>query len=125
MPKLVTITHYHSETAPKPPGKALEFQQWLSDQLASIPEEYRASATIGIDAFEGYDNSASPEITIRYRRPETEGEIATREREEERSRRHLEECDRRAYQKLKARFESATPVDVAESINKQIRQGKL
>lgn len=103
----ITITHYNSERCGHawPPSSAIEFANWFSLQLGGIPEEYRASATIDIEAFEEYEGSVYPHIKIQYSRPETAAETTAREGCEATHRRMIEAADRAAYQKLRARFE--------------------
>lgn len=61
-------------------GNAREFLAWFAGKLASIPEEFQASAQIELEAHMCYD---CPEVNvcISYTRHETQNEANTRARE--------------------------------------------
>lgn len=57
---------------------------FLQRKQNSIPEEYRASAEFSIEKEYEYGDDCSIKVSVTYRRPETDEEQQTREREEQR-----------------------------------------
>lgn len=78
------------------PTSVSGFTAWITLGLQKVPAEFRDSATVEIYAYEHYGDPTFA-IAIRYRRPETDGEVAKRNEVEDRH-------DRVLYEKLKARF---------------------
>lgn len=56
------------------PTNLLEFNKWLNDVVAGIPEDYRASATIEITAYDHYGDMCVS-IDVGYNRPMLHHEI--------------------------------------------------
>lgn len=79
------------------------FVAWASGLLASVPEQYRSSATIDIDSSVYYD-CAVTEIVVYYCRPETDDEMAEREQYEARRVAESEAQERREFERLAAKF---------------------
>ena len=65
-----------------PPLNAIEFLEWVTDNINRIPEEFRDEADVEIDVDEDY-GTYFPKIMISYRRPETDDEERKREEQEE------------------------------------------
>jgi hypothetical protein len=59
-----------------PPSNALEFSAWLAEMLESIPEEFRSSAEIIIDAERDYDDGIELIVEVKFSRPLTDEEQA-------------------------------------------------
>lgn len=57
-----------------PPDKLLQFQSWLAERIAEIPEQYRANADFDIDVNFRYGDPY-PTVEISYLRPMTAQEI--------------------------------------------------
>lgn len=75
-----------------PPSDLVEFVQWAKDLLLQVPLEYRDTARVYFDWVYGYDDDKVIEIQVVYLRPETDEEMAAREKydadTEERIRKH-------------------------------------
>jgi hypothetical protein len=89
-----------------PSRNADEFISWLSEKLADIPDEFRASAEVVIGSSFGYNGDSNAEIAIFYYRPETDAEIMSRIDEEKRIRRYEKEKEIRLLNALKAKYET-------------------
>lgn len=77
-----------------------EFVNWLSNQVDLIPQEYLNVAEIEFSEYQDYD-SFGIRIEIFYHRPETDDEMAKREKEVA----DKEADERRLYERLKAKYE--------------------
>lgn len=53
---------------------------WLGELREQVPEEFRSNIKIKVDSHEGYEGSHSATIHVYYNRPETDDELAKRER---------------------------------------------
>lgn len=73
MTATVTVTAYYAEEGMS--MAVTEFQEWVANRLAEIPEEFRKDAMIDIGSKTEYDCDY-PTIEISYIRPKTETEIA-------------------------------------------------
>lgn len=107
MKKIIDVTVFKSTTLYSdnenwPPENLLEFQQWLDDKIKSIPVEYRSAATIEIEYEEYYS-----EITIAYKREETDHEEHIREKEEREDQEKIERRERKILAVLKAKYEGS------------------
>ena len=71
---------------------------------ASIPEEFRASATCEIDSESDYDCGHYVTVTIEYERPATPEEIAAVESLHQNTLIAREAEERAVYEALKAKF---------------------
>jgi hypothetical protein len=61
------------------PGSAVaDFKQWFADKLCQIPPEFMDTALVELGSVSGYEGSHYATINIRYCRPETDEERATR-----------------------------------------------
>lgn len=87
-----------------PPSGLMEFSQWLQEQIAKIPEEFRETAAIEVDSVDGYEGSHYASISIVYWRPMTDDERAERARKEEEWRKQEEQRAREMYDHLRQRF---------------------
>lgn len=72
-----TVEKYDGDWPPEDAAGALA---WFQAKLDDVPQEFRGTARIGIDATESY-GSAYATIEISYTRPETDDEEAERERQ--------------------------------------------
>lgn len=79
------------------PTSVSGFTAWVANVFQKVPAQYRDSATVEINAYENYGEPTFA-IAIRYRRLETDEEVAERLEEED-------DHDWALYEKLKARFE--------------------
>jgi len=52
---------------------------WLDEQIGKIPPEYRETARFGVNSVSEWWEAHYAEITITYRRPETDAEMAGRQ----------------------------------------------
>lgn len=77
--KQITVKIYDIENSPEDPPENLEDHiLWLQTKLEMIPEEFRSTALIIIDAGESY-GCGIPTYHIEYNRPETVKEKKSRE----------------------------------------------
>ena len=90
-----------------PPENAMEYLAWFAAKIASIPEEYRASAKVEIDSVSSYENSSYATIKITYTRPETDAEWAGRVAENDARERRQAERERKEFERLRAKFGSS------------------
>ena len=107
----LTITvfdHAQYEIEDWPKENALDYLAWFAAKIQSIPEEFRPSAKIVLDAYESYGD-ADPQIKITYTRQETDAEVATREAEEERVRQSQIARERATYERLREKFSEPAP----------------
>ena len=82
MKKQITVKIYDIEDSPEDPPENLEAHiLWLQAKLEVIPEEFRSTALIIIDAGESY-GCGIPAYHIEYSRPETVEEKESRENRE-------------------------------------------
>ena len=78
-----------------------EFVNWLSDQVDLIPREYLKTAEIEFESKYEYGDDYGTRITIFYNRPETDDEMAKREKEVS----DRIDDERRLYERLKLKYE--------------------
>ena len=66
------------------PRGAIEFIAFFQDKLELVPQEFKESITIDVEAASGMYDESGPElsITISYERPETDIEMEGREAKE-------------------------------------------
>lgn len=76
-PKKIEI---YSDTFYGMPEKMIEFVEYFQDKLESIPEEYRESACVDIEAGDEYSSGS---LKIYYMRPETIEEEKFRKEQEQ------------------------------------------
>lgn len=76
----------------------VEFIKWLEGHLASIPEEFRQSATVEIGSFSSWEDSHYAEIEISYTRPETDEEVRQR-------RARVTQCSMAKVAQMRAEYE--------------------
>ena len=81
------------------PTNALEFLEWFSEKVSSVPEEYRTTATIRITS--DYD---IVEMILEYTRSETDAEEAFRTTLEVRNADRKREQELRMLAELKAKY---------------------
>lgn len=77
----------------------------LTNIQASIPEQYRATATCEINSVLSYEDSTYANIKVTYVRPETDEECKAREEMERRQRDFAVRHEREQYERLKAKFD--------------------
>ena len=87
------------------PEGLIEYIQWLNDKLSLIPEEFRTSATLEINAYESY-GTGHYDYVIKYERPETNDERESRE---------LKEQERKNWEKTKK-------IEIYEALKKELGQ---
>ncbi len=87
-----------------PPENLIALIAWLNNKLYAIPEPYRETAIVEMDAELLYDR---PSLTyqISYRRPETDEEETQRENYESLRNRRLEAHELEMLKKLKEKYE--------------------
>jgi len=85
-------------------GSLKKFMQWLAGVYESIPAEYRDAARIEIDSASGYEDSHNAAIEIEYWRPETDEEMAERERKDAQAREAEERKERETYRLLAKKY---------------------
>jgi hypothetical protein len=78
--KTIKVTVYKADTFFPLPKNAEAFIAFFQKQLNLIPEEFRSSATIDLEAGL-FSDGVEEKLEVYYSRPETEGEIQARERE--------------------------------------------
>lgn len=91
--KVIACTNVDDWIDGMPVAAAIERLQHLVQEY--VPEEYRDTAFLEVDYFESRD------LTLAFKRPESEEERAYRLNEESRR----EAYERQAYERLKAKFE--------------------
>lgn len=101
----VTITDMESWQDGWPPENAEGFLAWFAEKIASVPEEYRASATVEISSRSGYDGDTSACLSIQYLRPETPQEEQARQQAEQQDHWLRETRERQQLAALKAKYE--------------------
>lgn len=106
--KLKTIVVYEADSTSGswPPTGILEFQSWLDDEIAKIPEEHREKAKIEIDYKDiGYDTVFST-LEIKYSRLETTEEQYNREQNEAKQAELVRQKELAYLAELKAKYEN-------------------
>ena len=100
------IIYDHRKRAPDDsiPAGLIARIKWLTDKLNSIPEPYRHTAVVSMEAFEEYDCHLI-EYTISYGRPETDQEQADRIMVEERQKETIRTHELATLQRLKEKYE--------------------
>lgn len=89
---------YHADTVQ-------EVIDWLIGLLATIPAKYRATATIQFESVGGYEGSHTPEVTVSYKRLETDEEYARRQESERQRSTHQRDVELAQLAALKAKYE--------------------
>ncbi len=87
-----------------PPDDAAGYIAWFVEKLNSIPEEYRANATIEIGSRRSYEDISFATLEIYYTRPETDSEMAARKAEERRRQEAAKAEELRTLAALKAKY---------------------
>jgi hypothetical protein len=87
-----------------PPGNATECVAWFAEKVASIPAKYRDTARIDIDSESYCEENHCGHISITFRRPETDEEMAERECRLEQQKRAQEEMERKQLVALKMKY---------------------
>lgn len=105
--KTRTITHYESGWSSERPDNLTEYIAWLEAKLAEIPEQYRASANVEIEACPSYEGSVVLEYRITYTRPETDQERECREGAEVLQNAQREAQERAELKRLRAKYGQA------------------
>jgi len=102
-----TITIYHSDNCHSDyrPENLTEYIKWLNDKLSLIPQEFRSSATLEINAYESY-GAGYYDYIIKYERPETDSERESRENKEN---------ERKNWEKLRK-------IEIYEALKKELSQ---
>lgn len=93
-----------------PLTNAVQFANWFAGKLGEVPEQYRASAKIEIDAYD-YCGALYAQITIYYIRPESDDEMAAREAREQRLKSETEAAELRTLERLKAKYPGQARAD--------------
>jgi hypothetical protein len=84
----------------------IEVIRWLQDKLNEVPEEYRAVTHCEIDSVSSWESSHYAQITIEYRRPETDLEMSNRIASVEAVQARELIREREKYEMLRAKFEN-------------------
>jgi hypothetical protein len=100
MRKNKTIKVYEESGCYDIPEKASEFMAFWQSKLDKIPDEFIDSARIEVEANSYYD-SVTLDVEITYVRPETDGEMETRECQEKQRADRDKKRKIEAYNKLK------------------------
>lgn len=105
----VTVTVHSSEEYDDDwiPENLVAAIDWLRAYLESVPEQFRNNVEIKFGTRSSYDSSYA-DMSISYRRPETEAETAERKARNEANRLYAEQRDRATYEHLRAKFEGTT-----------------
>lgn len=85
------------------PEKPDEFMAWWQDKLDMVPVEYKASAKIEVECYEGY-GSGQLEVTVSYTRPENDEEVAKRELRERKNQELQERQELCEFERLKEKL---------------------
>lgn len=103
--KNVTVKVYDSEETrfESMPCDFNSFLKWVDWVKQSVPEEFRKTARVDIEARQDYDGYIAS-VEVSYVRPETEDEYSTRLKEEQRLHKKQEDQDLRTFLKLKQKF---------------------
>jgi hypothetical protein len=67
----------YNDDANERPSLLIDYIEWLKEKLEEIPEQFRDSAYVNIEASESYGNGRL-EYYIKYTRPETDNERESR-----------------------------------------------
>lgn len=87
-----------------PPSDLVEFVQWANDTLKQVPLEYRDTARIYFEWVCGYDDDKIIEVQVSYLRPETDEEMAAREKLHAEHMEMLREHELATLRKLLAKY---------------------
>ena len=104
MPQLKRIEIYSSDD-PCLPEQADKFIEFWQEKIDSVPEEFRATTQIEVEASEQW-GSPCLNVTVSYTREETGEEATKRNNMEKANLERRDQGDRAEYEKLKAKFES-------------------
>jgi hypothetical protein len=107
--RTVTVTLFTSDRDgddSKVPDRLLGIPAWIAGFIEQIPEEFRESAVFEFGSDGDYD-SPHEQISIWYKRPETDAEIAEREATALQYERRREAEERASYEALRRKFEKA------------------
>lgn len=92
-----------------PPAPLAEFQEWVDEVVAQVPEEFRDTATVEFGSASSYYDSSYSSVEVQYRRPETDEEWEARKADVlgqvERARIQWEHQERQTLAELKAKYE--------------------
>lgn len=100
----VKVTVFKSDSyGSMPTDNLVGFVAWVNEQVAKIPPEYVASASIDIES-DSYYESTYPTIEIYYYRPLTAEEIAADEARARIMREKAEAKERWEYERLAKKY---------------------
>ena len=103
----VTVTLFNQERYDGEwmPEKLTEAIAWLQKFLEQVPEECHQAASIEIGSTGGYEGDHYATIEISYERPPTAEEKQERLNKEQRDQVAQEANERRAYERLKTKYD--------------------
>jgi len=85
------------------PTKEVEVLAFIRSKFRRVPNEFRETARISIDAIDSHGFEAI-KVQVVYARPETDAEEAERERLEAFSVKSTEQREREEYERLKEKY---------------------
>ena len=105
MKKYVKEIVYYTDSEYGMPEKVEEFMEYWQTKINLVPEEFRDSTRICIDADDDGYGCNQLEVQVYYMRPETEEEETKRITEKLESTTRIRDRDLAQYEKLKAKYD--------------------
>lgn len=102
--RIITLWEQNWNNWNERPTALVQYAAWLSAKLSAIPEEYRKSASVEINAEPSYEGSAVLEYKITYERPETDTERLAREADEARREENRKAHELEQLKRLRAKY---------------------
>ena len=102
-----TIVVFESASFWDLPTKASEFMAFWQSKLDEIPNAYRDTAEIEVEAVPSYEGSAVLSVSVTYSRPETDDEVSSREREENAAEERKREQEMAKLRELRKKYPGA------------------
>lgn len=99
--KIVYLYDYRKEA--NPPSNLIEYINWLSSILASVPEEFKNTVSTNIDGITNGDYGVL-EYTISYSRPETDKEEKERGESESKEEKLRKDRELKEFKRLKKKY---------------------
>lgn len=90
-----------------PPSDLVEFVQWANNLLGQVPLEHRDTARIDFDWEYEYDDDKRLVVKVRYLRPETDDEVAAREKYDATQETRIREHELATLRALQAKYGGA------------------
>ena len=102
-----TIVVFKSTSFWDLPTKASEFMAFWQSKLDEIPNAYRDTAEIEVEAEPSYEDSAVLSVRVTYSRPETDDEVSSRERQENAAKERQREREMAQLRELRKKYPGA------------------